>query len=89
MADRLIRSMDPYDSAWEVELVESARVYARVGDQSGTPVIWEEDYGKGRFVVDNFGLYEKAVRGFYAASYSLLTDAGDLSCDQWLCVLSG
>lgn len=46
------------------------------GDQSGTPVIWEEDYGKGRFVVDNFGLYEKAVRGFYAASYSLLTDAG-------------
>lgn len=68
--------MDPYDSAWEVELAETARVYARVGDQSGTPVIWEEDYGKGRFVVDNFGLYEKAVRGFYAASYSLLTDAG-------------
>ncbi|WP_288260058.1 DUF2194 domain-containing protein [uncultured Bacteroides sp.] len=56
--------MDPYDSAWEVELAETARVYARVGDQSGTPVIWEEDYGKGRFVVDNFGLYEKAVRGF-------------------------
>ena len=68
--------MDPHDSAWEVELAESARVYARVGDQNGTPVIWEEDYGKGRFVVDNFGLYEKAVRGFYAASYSLLTDAG-------------
>ena len=43
--------MDPYDSAWEVELAETARVYARVGDQSGTPVIWEEDYGKGRFVV--------------------------------------
>ena len=38
---------DPYESAWEVELVESARVYARVGDQCGTPVIWEEDYGKG------------------------------------------
>ena len=45
-------------------------------ENTGTPVIWEEDYGKGRFVVDNFGLYEKAVRGFYAASYSLLTDAG-------------
>ena len=66
--------MDPYDSAWEVELAETARVYARVGDQSGTPVIWEEDYGKGRFVVDNFGLCEKATRGFFAASYSLLTD---------------
>ena len=32
--------------------------------------------GKEKFVVDNFGLYEKAVRGFYAASYSLLTDVG-------------
>ena len=31
---------------------------------------------KGKFVVDNFGLYEKVVRGFYAASYSLLTDVG-------------
>mgnify|MGYP000461880931 CR=1 FL=1 len=29
---------------------------------------------KGKFVVDNFGLCEKATRGFFAASYSLLTD---------------
>lgn len=67
---------DPYNSAWEVELDAKARVYARVGDETGTPLIWENDYGDGRFVVDNFGLYEKVTRGFFAASYSLLTDAG-------------
>ena len=27
-------------------------------------------------LVDNFGFYEKAFRGFFAASYSLLTDVG-------------
>lgn len=67
---------DGYDSAWEVELSERTHVYARVGDASGMPLIWEADYGKGRFVVDNFGLYGKVTRGFYAASYSLLTDIG-------------
>lgn len=67
---------DPFDSAWEVQLDETARVYARIGDENGMPLIWERNYGKGKFVLDNFGLTEKAVRGFYAASYSLLTDAG-------------
>ena len=67
---------DPFDSAWEVQLDETARVYARIGDENGMPLIWERNYGKGKFVIDNFGLIEKAVRGFYAASYSLLTDAG-------------
>ena len=67
---------DPYDSAWAVQLSENAKVYAHVNKKNGQPVIWENQYGKGKFVVDNFGLYEKAVRGFYAASYSLLTDVG-------------
>ena len=67
---------DPYDSAWAVQLSENAKVYARVNEKNGQPVIWENQYGKGKFVVDNFGLYEKVVRGFYAASYSLLTDVG-------------
>ena len=67
---------DPYDSAWAVQLSEQAKVHAQVEDENGQPVIWENQYGKGKFVVDNFGLYEKAVRGFYAASYSLLTDVG-------------
>lgn len=67
---------DPYDSAWAVQLSEQAKVHAQVEDENGQPVIWENQYGKGKFVVDNFGLYEKSVRGFYAASYSLLTDVG-------------
>jgi hypothetical protein len=67
---------DPYESAWAVALNEKAQVYASAVDEKGLPLIWENDYGKGKFVVDNFGLYEKAVRGLYAASYSLLTDAG-------------
>ena len=67
---------NPYDSAWSVQLSEQAKVHAQVEDENGQPVIWENQYGKGKFVVDNFGLYEKAVRGFYAASYSLLTDVG-------------
>nr|WP_294665410.1 DUF2194 domain-containing protein [uncultured Blautia sp.] len=67
---------DAYESAWAVELSQRAKVYAWADDSSGVPLIWENDYGKGKFVVDNFGLYEKASRGFFAASYSLLTDVG-------------
>ena len=37
---------DGYDSAWEVELGEQAKVCARVKDAAGTPLIWETDYGK-------------------------------------------
>ncbi|MFR2063318.1 MAG: DUF2194 domain-containing protein [Streptococcus sp.] len=33
-----------------------------------------KSYGKGKFVVDNLGIYERNVR-IYAASYSLLTEA--------------
>ena len=67
---------DAYESAWAVELSQRAKVYAWADDPSGVPLIWENDYGKGKFVVDNFGLYEKASRGIFAASYSLLTDVG-------------
>ena len=67
---------DGYESAWAVELTQHAKVYAWADDPSGVPLIWENDYGKGKFVVDNFGLCEKACRGFFAASYSLLTDVG-------------
>lgn len=67
---------DAFESAWSVQVSEKAKVYARIKNKNGQPLIWENSYGKGKFVVDNFGLYEKAVRGFYAASYSLLTDVG-------------
>lgn len=39
------------------------------------PLVWSTELGKGRIVVDNIGVYDKVMRGFYAASYSLLGDA--------------
>ena len=33
-------------------------------EPGGIPLIWENAYGDGKFVVDNFGFYEKAFRGF-------------------------
>ena len=36
------------------------------------PLIWEHAYGKGKFVIDNFGIYNKVTRGLYAASYNLM-----------------
>lgn len=65
---------EPYESAWSVSLRENCKVYARTDDAKRTPLIWSMEYGKGRFVVDNFGLYTKNMRGLYAASYSLLED---------------
>lgn len=67
---------DGFDSARQVELSEKAQVYAWAKEPGGIPLIWENIYGDGKFVVDNFGFYEKAFRGFFAASYSLLTDVG-------------
>lgn len=65
---------DPFESALQVHLREEAAVYAVTGDE-GLPLIWSNELGKGRVVVDNIGIYGKVVRGFYAASYSLLGDA--------------
>lgn len=66
---------DGFESAWAVQLEgERVKVHAHTGDERKQPLIWECSFGKGRFVVDNFGLYEKVMRGFYAASYSLLGD---------------
>lgn len=64
---------DAYDSALALSVTENCKVYAREADNKN-PLIWACDYGKGRFVVTNLGLVEKAYRGFYAASYSLLED---------------
>lgn len=64
---------DPYESSMQVRTGEQSKVYATDGTTS-TPLIWEQDYGDGKFVVNNMGFCEKAYRGFYAASYSLLED---------------
>lgn len=65
---------DGFDSARSVQLQASAVAYAWQGGKDGIPLIWSNEYGKGRFVVDNLGIYEKVNRGLYAASYSLLED---------------
>ena len=63
---------DAYESARTVQLnPKTTRVYARKGDKNGVPLIWKADYGEGKFVVNNFGMCDKAYRGFFAASLSL------------------
>ena len=64
---------DAYDSARTVQLnPKTTVVHASIDKKGGVPLIWETKYGKGKFVVDNFGMCDKAYRGFYSASLSLL-----------------
>ncbi len=65
---------DPFESSWTVVLSDDAKVYANAEGPDGVPLVWKKEYGSGVFVVDNIGIYDKAMRGFYAASYSLLSD---------------
>ena len=63
---------DAYESARTVQLnPKTTTVHAAVGKKDGVPLIWEANYGQGKVVVDNFGMCDKAFRGFYAASLSL------------------
>ena len=64
---------DPFESALSVRLRDEATLWA--ASSTGVPLIWSNALGEGCVVVDNFGIYGKVVRGFYAASYSLLGDA--------------
>lgn len=64
--------VDAYESARTVQLNKNTTtVHASIGQKDGVPLIWEADYGDGKFVVNNMGMCEKAYRGFYAASLSL------------------
>lgn len=65
---------DPFDSSLSVSLRETAHEWAKTGD-AGSPLIWSNDCGGGRTVVCNIGIYDKVMRGFYAAAISLLGDA--------------
>jgi len=65
---------DPFDSSLSVSLRETAHEWAKTGD-AGAPLIWSNDCGSGRTVVCNIGIYDKVMRGFYAAAISLLGDA--------------
>lgn len=67
---------EAFESAWQVSLDDNAKVYMTTDDENKVPLVWSYDYGQGRVAVDNFGIYDKAYRGFYAATYSLLDDVG-------------
>ena len=63
---------DAYESARTVQLnPKTTTVHASLSKKGGVPLIWEASYGKGKFVVNNFGMCDKAYRGFFAASLSL------------------
>ena len=65
---------DAYESARTVQLnLKTTTVHASISKQGGVPLIWEAVYGEGKFVVNNFGMCDKAYRGFFAASLSLFT----------------
>jgi hypothetical protein len=64
----------PFECARTVSLAKSAEVFATAETADGVPLVWRNRYGNGVFVVANLGIYEKALRGFYAAAYSLLSD---------------
>ena len=65
---------DPFKSSLLVSLRETAHVWAKTGD-TGAPLVWSSDCGSGHTVVCNIGIYDKVLRGFYAAAISLLGDA--------------
>ena len=65
---------DPYDSSSTVSLYEDCTVHLVSADERELPIIWEYSHGEGTVVVNNLNYFEKAYRGFYAASYSLLSD---------------
>lgn len=63
---------DAYQSARTVQLnPKTTTVHASISKEGGVPLIWEATYGSGKFVVNNFGMCDKAYRGFFAASLSL------------------
>lgn len=64
----------PFECARTVALTRDVEIFATSGTPDGVPLVWRHAYGDGVFVVSNIGIYEKAFRGFYAASYSLLSD---------------
>lgn len=65
---------DPYESSMTVALDRECEVYLESTGEYPVPLIWERSLGEGEAVVCNLGFLEKAYRGFYSSSYSLLRD---------------
>lgn len=60
---------------FSVQLSEDTIVHLVSADESKLPVLWQHNYGKGRFVFINTGTFGgKEGRGITSAAYSLLQD---------------
>ena len=67
----------PYEQKTNSTLSVALIPECRVGIEdmiTGYPLLWEVDYGKGKFVISNQVVYGKEVRGLFSTSYSLLGD---------------
>jgi len=61
--------------AYPVQLEETSRLHLTSADELKLPLLWEADFGQGRFVVFNTSqLAERVNRGIIGAAYSLLED---------------
>ena len=74
---------EPFESAWAVELDDNVEVYLTTGDDSKIPLVWEYDLGSGRVVVDNFGIYVKAIAWFLFRIVFAIRRCWCLSCDKF------
>ena len=64
----------PFKSSLSLNLNDKAVVEA-VGSNGHTQLVWHTDIGSGSSVMCNIGIYDKVLRGFYAAAFSLLGTA--------------
>lgn len=66
---------DSFQSSRMVVMDDDCTVFMESDDSSQIPLVWAREYGQGRLVVVNLGIYEKAYRGIYSSAYSLLGSA--------------
>ncbi|MCD8074561.1 MAG: DUF2194 domain-containing protein [Lachnospiraceae bacterium] len=65
---------ESFESSYVVTLEADCTVHLVTCDEAETPLLWERTLGKGKAVVVNLGIYDKAYRGFYSSAYSYLDD---------------
>ena len=68
-------SFNGNDTSLAIQLENEAQVHLQSADRNATAILWDYDYGEGRFVVINSDQFiNKADRGLICAAYSLLYD---------------
>lgn len=72
-SDRTYYFDDAYAFSLYASLSKQAKVHLSTEDNK-VPLLWEKDYGEGKYIVFNMGLSGKLARGFWSAGYSLMED---------------